>query len=151
MMLPYKLYLQLLNRKDICPVRSKPTNVVWRYFCSMIENGSENKPGKLISDNLLNGLDCSPQNLFEIYRLIGKNVIKITPNYYSKMCGTTGLFVFFIKDALEFIGVLEDKKIPAKTILGFFNKCIEGLEERKNKLDGLISRLKPQELITNQI
>lgn len=140
-MLPYKLYLQLLNSKDICPIRFKPTTVIWRYFCSMIENGSEGKPGKLICDNLLNGMDCSSQNLYEIYKLLGKNAVKITPNYYSKLCGTTGLLVFFIKDALEFIGVLEDKKIPAKAVLGYFNKCLEGIDHRRNKLEGLVSRL----------
>ena len=35
---------------------------------------------------------------------------KLTPVYYSKLCPTTGLFVFVVKNALEYIGILEDKK-----------------------------------------
>jgi hypothetical protein len=32
-------------------------------------------------------------------------VNKINPNNFSKICGTTGLFVFFIKDAIDYIGL----------------------------------------------
>ena len=36
----------------------------------------------------------------------------INPSYMGKLCGTTGLISFVIKDALEYSGIIEDKKTP---------------------------------------
>jgi len=59
---------------------------------------------------------------------------KITPVYYSKLCPTTGLFVFIVKDALEYIGILEDKKtLPSK----IYKKLNYLIEENKKKLESL--------------
>jgi hypothetical protein len=30
--------------------------------------------------------------------------------YYPSICGTTGLFIFLIRDVLEFIGILNNEK-----------------------------------------
>ena len=59
---------------------------------------------------------------------------KLTPVYYSKLCPTTGLFVFVVKDALEYIGILEDKKSPPGKIYRKLNYLIE---ENKKKLESL--------------
>lgn len=53
----------------------------------------------------LREINISPENIYRLYNLIGDDVIKINPNNFSKVCGTTGLFVFFIKDAIEHIGL----------------------------------------------
>ena len=33
-----------------------------------------------------------------------------SPSYYSSKCVTTGLLIFLLKDALEYSGILTDKK-----------------------------------------
>ena len=43
------------------------------------------------------------------------HIQKITPAYFSKICGTTGLFVFFIKDILDFLGISNDKKLQSNS------------------------------------
>lgn len=60
--------------------------------------------------NSLKNLDLSNENLFKIFIILDNNSNKISPNYFSKICGTTGLIVFFVKDILDYIGVLGDKK-----------------------------------------
>ena len=43
---------------------------------------------------------------------------KIIPNYFSRICGTTGLLVFIVKDALEYCGVIiNDKKTQPSRII----------------------------------
>ena len=63
----------------------------------------------------------------------------IYPSYYSKICGTTGLIVFILKDALEYAGIFyNEKKTPIKRV--FHN-----LEKQMNKIAKLkefIERLK---------
>ena len=41
----------------------------------------------------------------------------ITPNYYSKTCATTGLIIFILKDILEYVGLISDKKtLPSQML-----------------------------------
>jgi len=54
--------------------------------------------------------DFSDENIYCIAQLVGNNVSKMTPGYYSKLCGTTGFLIFLIKDALEHAGIIIDKK-----------------------------------------
>ena len=52
--------------------------------------------------NLLINFDFSPKNIYEIKKIINGNLEKIKPNIYSRICGTTGLLIFLIKDTLEY-------------------------------------------------
>ena len=55
-------------------------------------------------------IDINGNNLYQIYNLVKGNLNKIVPNYFSNICGTTGLFVFIIKDILEFLGISQKIK-----------------------------------------
>lgn len=78
------------------------------------------------------------KNIFKLKELAKDKSEKLKPGYFSKICGTTGLFIFLIKDALEYCGAVEDKKTPpsriksnylyAKTVFDGINKCINFLE-----------------------
>ena len=77
---------------------------------------------------------------------------KINPNYFSKICGTSGLLIFLLKDALEYCGVIinEKKTQPARILdnlmyyknttetLAMFIEYLSGIKtykirEKKNK------------------
>lgn len=81
-----------------------------------------------LSECLIKNFNLSPKNYYEVYKLLGKSAHKINPNYYSKLCGTTGLVVFYVKDALEYMGLLEEKKTLANAVLNCFENCIEHLD-----------------------
>ena len=70
------------------------------------------------------------KNIYEIYTLIENNLNKIIPSYFSKICGTTGLFVFFIKDVLDFLGITNNSNNSFAT----FNIMIDYLNEKINRL-----------------
>jgi hypothetical protein len=55
--------------------------------------------------------DFSDENIYHTSKLLGSNVNKMTPAYFSKLCGTTGFLIFLVKDMLEYAGVLIDRKV----------------------------------------
>ena len=86
--------------------------------------------GNLISIKLENELDTSLPNLFNISRLLRNNQHKLNPNYFSDICGTTGLITFFLKDALEFLGSISNKNTCQVKILKNAAMLIEFLNEK---------------------
>lgn len=132
-LLPYKLFLQIVNNQEICPVIEKSNSEIWFYFCDILEKNAEGKPGSYLSSLLATGIDDSSKNMNKILTLLGPNGYKITPNYYSKLCGTTGLLVFFIKDVLEYFGIIIDRKSNAKRVLKTFSDLITYLTELKSR------------------
>ena len=66
---------------------------------------------------------------------------KINPNYFSKICGTTGLLIFLLKDALEYCGVIvnEKKTQPARILdnLMYYKNATETLAMFIEYLSGL--------------
>jgi len=56
-------------------------------------------------------LNFTDENIFLVSKLLGSNVSKMTPAYFSKLCGTSGFLIFLVKDMLEYAGVLLDRKV----------------------------------------
>ena len=57
---------------------------------------------------------------------------KIVPSYFSKICGTTGLIVFVVKDALEYSGaIVNDKKTQPRKI---YDNILYEKEQYINKI-----------------
>ena len=69
--------------------------------------------------------DFSPQNIYAIRKIIGNKVSKINPSYFGSLCGTTGLFIFLIKDALEYAGITSEKKTQPTLIYNTLKYSIE--------------------------
>jgi hypothetical protein len=86
-------------------------------------------------------MDGSYENSYKIVKIIGSNLNKMNPNYFSKICGTTGLIVFFIKDALDFIGITFEKNpnmfkcvTTSLGIIEVVNEKIKHLKKYQNKI-----------------
>ena len=74
-----------------------------------------------------------------LYRFFNsKNFHEVKTNY-SKICGTTGLVIFLIKDALEYCGIIQNDK---KNIPSILLKNLEYLETIEKKVDKYIDMLK---------
>ncbi len=131
----YKIFCQLLNKDDFVGINDN--KVFWKKFSKFI---LDNKGDKLI-DFILNSFsqfNFDDKNVFKL-KSIAKNISeKINPTYYGKICGSTGLFVFLIRDALIYCGAIEDRKTPGnrikanylyqKTLFDALNKYIFFLE-----------------------
>ena len=65
---------------------------------------------------------------------------KLKPKYWGKICGTTGFFVFMIKDAVEYAGIIEDKKTQACRIKAnylYVKNLFEKMDNYVNYLEKL--------------
>jgi len=73
--------------------------------------------------------------------MVGNNLSKISPAYYSKLCATTGFLIFLIKDALEYAGIIVDKKPNQSRILKNLLYQQTQLAEKTEKIKGLVQKL----------
>lgn len=61
---------------------------------------------------------------------------KINPTYFSKLCSTTSLFIFLLKDALEYSGIIiVEKKSQLPKIYNNYNYFLDNIEIKLSKLE----------------
>ena len=132
-LLVYKLFFQFINYTEIInSFNDKKT--FWKLTCEYFNIKNNCKTGKIIEDTINEKrINLNFDNLYKIYKLINNKLNIVVPSYFSKICGTTGLFVFFIKDIIDFIGFFEDKKINEKSVYTF-NGIIKEIEKDIDQL-----------------
>ena len=149
----YKLFCQLLKMEDY--VQIKDDKIFWEKMSKFILDNKGNKLSDFCVRCVLK-FNFDNKNIFKLKELAKDKSEKLKPGYFSKICGTTGLFIFLIKDALEYCGAVEDKKTPpsriksnylyAKTVFDGINKCINFLEGfGPKKEEPKIEEKKPEE------
>jgi hypothetical protein len=94
----------------------------------------------MIADSLKGPYEFDCETLYRIYRIIGQNMQKINPNFYSKICGTTGLIVFFIKDMIDYMGFTFEKKTPINNVVSNMNGVITAIEDKRVKLEAFAEK-----------
>ncbi len=62
----------------------------------------------------------------------------LSPAYFSKTCGTTGLLIFLIRDVLEHCGIIQDKKIIPQRVYLNLQYEEELVKEKLVRLNRLI-------------
>lgn len=60
--------------------------------------------------------------------------MNIIPSEFAQICATTGFLTFFIKDLLEYIGVIKDKKTPVSRRYDYFSFEKKKAEEHQEVL-----------------
>ena len=125
----YRIFFQLINH----PYKYIPTDKkeeFWKKCQNYFSDNNNGKTGDILKNAVENNnIDIEGNNLYKIYKLANNNLKKIYPSYYSKSCGTTGLFTFFIKDILDFVGISNDKKIQSKAYWTY-TKIINSIENK---------------------
>jgi len=133
--LVYKIFFQFL-KNDI--VNIKNNNNFWSETCNYINNNSNGRIGDFIIEKGKE-FDFSAENLYKIKKLLNGNEEKMKNKYYSERDGGTGLFVFLIKDALEFSGLIENEKKSCPKIMLNYYEYVQNLND---KIANYISKLK---------
>jgi hypothetical protein len=136
----YRIFFILINEKEI-------TNTIddtefFKKISDYFLNKNNNfKLGELFKEKLKQ-FDVSPENIYKIKKITFNNIEKINSKYYSKICGTTSLVAFMIKDIAEFCGVIEDdKKNNPYILLKYYEYC----QNVENKVNQFIQKLKLKE------
>jgi hypothetical protein len=96
-----------------------------------ILKNNNGKTGEFFKDSI-NNFDFSIKNIYEVKKIVSGNEDKIKPTVFSKICSTTGLVIFLIKDSLEYIGVIHNIK---KNIPFFSLKYLEFIGDLQNKIE----------------
>ena len=124
--LVYKIFFQFL-KNDI--VNIKNNNNFWNETCDYINNNSNGRIGDFIIEKGKE-FDFSAENLYKIKQLLNGNEEKMKNKYYSERDGGTGLFVFLIKDALEFSGLIENEKKSCPKIMLNYYDYVQNLNDK---------------------
>jgi len=128
--LPYKIFFTLLNKKE---GKIEDNAEFWKE-CSKFML-SEAKTGELVT-NYIKSFEFSNEILYRLSRICSSKEKKLTPNFYSKVCSTTGIIIFLIKDVIEYIGIVQDKKsMPTPNRLYRYYKAV--CEQGNNRIEKL--------------
>ena len=106
----YKILFQLIDKDNFVKINDK--KIFWNEISKfLLENMNENLANYV--NDIAKKFDFSEKNIVKIKKICKDiNIENINPSYMGKLCGTTGLISFVIKDALEYSGIIEDKKTP---------------------------------------
>ena len=85
----------------------------------------------------MNNFDFSKEKIYKIKNIIKGNEDKLKPKYYSKICATTGLVIFLVKDILEYLGLNTNNKSNTAAIWA----NLEFLEKMKSKIPSYLKLL----------
>ena len=133
----YKILLVFLGEINVAKISDD--KLFWVKCTEYLNTNSEN--GK-IGDYIMNKFEkynCDCKTVFYIEKLMKGKKENISPSYYSKICGSTGLLIFLIKELLEYCGVIiSTKKTQLSRIyqnLIFFKNIIDKLSEFNKTLE----------------
>jgi len=136
-LLPYRIFLLFLSKREVA--LSKNTSLIWKEVCDLFVNQSEGKIGDFIMKSI-SSFNFSTENVYCVSKILGNDTSKMTSNNYSKLCYTTGMLIFCIKDALEYSGIISDRKTPLIKFINLMEYKIECFESIQNRLNNFIER-----------
>ena len=141
-LLVYKIYFQLINDNEI--INNYKIDLSDAIFWERCRNYFMKNKG-IISELLINNIKekkfiLTNANLYRIYKLYEKNSSKLCTAYFSKLCGTTSLFIFYIKDILDFLGFSNEIKLQKNAFYIFF-EIIKYLDNKINMLNSFSSKI----------
>lgn len=121
----YKIFCQFLLKEDLVAIGYQTD--FWKEMCSYVMNSGYSKLNEFIK-NEVELFDFDIKNIIKIRRLVGNDPSIIIPTNFSKICPTTGLLSFAIKDAFEYCGLIHSNKTHPGLV-------IRSLEYQKELID----------------
>lgn len=118
----------------------KNNNINWKNIKDFIMKNDSDLFSNIIKDCIVNA-DLSHKNLSNIFFILNNKTHIIIPNNFSKSCPLTGTVVVILKDFLEFLGLIFERKVIAKKAFESTNNCLNYHIFNKEKLDGYVSVL----------
>ena len=110
---------------------------IFNYFKDYISNQTmgtfieNNLNGKIFDDNIINSL----------YKFSYKYLNIISPNHFQKINKDIAILVFIIKDLLEHIGILTDKKLEPEKEIILINSRLRSNKEILNRLNEINNKI----------
>ena len=132
----YRIFFKLINQEEINEIVSDKK--FWEEARIYFLENDDNKIGYFIKDNI-SEFDFTNENIYKLKKLTKGYEEKLKPTNYEKICETTTLFTFIIKDALEYCGIIYNKE---KNNPGITISYLEFIREKLNDIKEYIDILK---------
>lgn len=111
----YRLLFRLLNQHEICQIEDD--SEFWIKVCDYFNEKGVEKLGTYLVE-AAKTFCFDDRNVYLISKLLVNKKTKMIPSHYSKICSSTGLIMFLIKDSLEYCGILfSEKKTPHNRVI----------------------------------
>ena len=137
--LVYKIIFQLTPFNEI--KNSENKKIFFENMIKYVENCAKNEEKNVgqIFKEIVKKFEFNKENILDVKNMILGNEDKLKPKFYSKICKTTGLIIFLIKDIFEYLGFNNNnnKCSPAVILAN-----LEFLEKMKAKIPNYLKFLK---------
>lgn len=141
LLLVYRLFFQLIAPKHPDLVSIKDNDQFWSKISVYFTENAHEELGKLVETEFKE-IDLSNENINKIIDMCKPYQSILTPTYYSKNCPTTGLFVFLVKETLEYIGAINEKKTQPGRLYRNLEYRLTSTKEKKEKITAFIDKVK---------
>jgi hypothetical protein len=136
--LAYRIFFQFLLDEKLNELKSNKEFL--DKVCDYFTTNNDGKVGDLIL-NSVKLMDFSSENVYKINKMISGNLNKFTPAYFSKICSATGLFIFLLKDAIEYSSIsIIEKKTPIQKIYNSYNYNLDIIHSKQYRLETYLKR-----------
>ena len=134
----YRVLLALFGEFKIATISGN--QLFWIKCTEYLIGNANGKIGTFILKKM-EDITFEHKKIYLVNKLLYKMKNKINANYFSKICGTTGLLIFVIRDVLEYCGVIinEKKTQPARILdnLQYYKNCNDTLANFINRLSSI--------------
>ena len=135
-LLVYKIFFQIINNPLSIIAKKTDKTTFWEKCKIFFLNENKGKIGELLANIVKNKkINVDSDNLYKIFDLTFEKFNIICPSYFTKKCGTTGIFVFVIKDILDFLGFSDN--VDEKYINNAYLAYTQISENINNKINYL--------------
>lgn len=112
----------------------------WKICSNHIQRESNKQLGTYLL-SLIDKFDFSDENIQHTILILGDRSSRMIPSYFTKLCGTTGLMIFFLREALVHSGIIEDMKTPPSRSYKNYLYTISKIENQINRIKGILNRI----------
>lgn len=129
----FEVFFQLINK----PIKDEYNNkkAFWEKCCFYFLNEAKDKIGDMLINIVKNNkIDVSEDNLYKVYMLVKDKLDIIVPSHFNKICSTTPLITFYIKDILNFLGISTDEDDIKQKGYWTYTFIINAIEKKINKI-----------------
>ena len=131
----YRILLIFMGQYEISSISED--RLFWVKFTEYINSNSEGKIGNFIIQKI-EKCDYNHKAIFLIEKMIKGKKEDITPSSFSKICSSTGLLIFLIKELMEYCGIIID---PKKTQISRIYNNLKYYKNLEDTLSGFIQSL----------
>lgn len=133
----YRIFSQFLGLEDLAEIKSD--KIFWEKFSKYVLDNKGEKLSQFCTESASKFI-FNDKNILKIKEMSKDKIEKLKPKYWSAICPTTGFFSFIIKDAVEYTGIVEDKKTQPRRIKAnylYAKSLFEKLDTYVHFLEGL--------------